>query len=199
MLIVVRHGDTNFNDESGEKLRGWLPVPLDLNGMKQAHEVAEDFDGVEDIDAIYCSDLVRTVQTAQEIAQVLSMVLTPCEELRDWNYGDYAGVAFSKKILKALHDLMEEPNKKAPNGESFQTFLDRAVSFIRKVVEDKAIQVAVTHNRVITLIAALAVNKGKYPDMATLKKKGPIDPGGIMIINPDWKIVYKTSVDTDKD
>lgn len=200
MLIVVRHGTTEMNETSkGERLRGWLPVPLDLNGMKQAREVAEDFDGVEGVNAIYCSDLARTVQTAHEIGQVLSEPIIPCEELRDWDYGKYAGVEVSDKVIKALHNLMEDPNKKAPEGESFQTFLDRTVPFLHKCVKDDHVQIAVTHNRVCTLIAALSKNHGTFPDMKTLKGKGPIDPAGIMIIKPDWSIAFKTSLDKEKD
>lgn len=191
MLIAVRHGATSFNTAKLEKSRGWLPVPLSLEGMKTSREVAESLEAVEDVYAVYTSDLVRAVQAAEEIAQVLSMELQPREELRDWDTGNLAGEIISKN-LPIIHDHIDHPNKILPGGESFQRFLDRCTPFLHELVESDNICIAVTHNRVITLIKALSINKGKHPDTATLKKKAPIEPSGLMIVRSDWKITFQT-------
>ena len=193
MLIVVRHGSTDHNsdDGGGEKTRGHLPIPLSLDGMKESRETAESLGSVEDVSALYTSDLVRAVQSAEEIAQVLSMEIEPREELRDWDIGDHEGLSV-KSTLPHLHALIDTPKKKAPGGEAYQDFLDRSVPFIKDLVESKNLYIAVTHNRVTTLISALAKNKGDHPATATLKSKGPIDPGGILILGHDWSIKYTT-------
>ena len=69
MLIVVRHGATSFNDNaSGERIRGWLPIPLTLKGMKEAHETAEALSQVEGVKHLYCSDMVRTLLCSRDRA-----------------------------------------------------------------------------------------------------------------------------------
>jgi len=196
MLIFVRHGKTKLNDEDAEKSRGWLPVPLSLEGMKMVHDTAEGLEGLEDVKHIYCSDLVRGVQTAHEIAHSLSMVIEPEEQLRDWDVGDYTGKAI-KDILPDTHALIDNPKKPAPGGEAYQDFLDRCVPFLEKLVASEDTNIAVSHARVVTLLKALCKNKGEYPDTPTLKKKAPIDPAGIMIVQPGWKIVYQSEVEED--
>jgi broad specificity phosphatase PhoE len=199
MLIAIRHGHTTLNEDGSERLRGWLPVPLTLEGMKASRETAESLSALEDVYSLYTSDLVRAVQAAEEVAQVLSIELEPREELRDWNYGDLSGKLVDNATINALHDYMEHPNKVPKNGSSFQEFLDRTIPFLTELVESEEICIAVTHNRVLTLLNALCKTKGDYPHMDTLKKKGPIDPSGIMIVNRDWKIEFKTKLDTDVD
>lgn len=195
MLIVVRHGKTALNEDGSEKLRGWLPVPLTLEGMKASRDVAEKLATVEGVVALYTSDLVRSVQSAQEVAQALSMELEAREELRDWDYGHLTGIEVNNATLNQLFDYVDNPTRKVPEGETFQSFLDRTIPFLHEIVEDEGLQIVVTHNRVCTLLNALSKNKGEHPDTATLKKKGPIDPSGIMIIKPNWSIVYKTALD----
>jgi broad specificity phosphatase PhoE len=194
MLIAVRHGRTSFNEDGTERLRGWLPIPLTLEGMKEAHETAEALEDIEGVDHLYCSDLVRGVQTATEIAEELSIVLEPKEELRDWDYGDLTGEEVVSTLPK-IHAFMADPSKKVPGGEPYQHFLDRCVPFLREIVENDQLIVAVTHARVITMIKAMCVNGGGEPDLDTLKKKCPIEPSGIMVISRKWKVAFQTEVD----
>jgi probable phosphoglycerate mutase len=200
VLIACRHGRTAYNDNGGkggtdgEKFRGWLPIPLTLEGMKTSRETAELLEDVEDVYALYTSDVVRAIQSAEEIAQVLSMELEPREELRDWNLGDYVGQPV-KDVLKEVLAHIDTPNKVVAGGESFQTFLDRCMPFLHELVESDDLCIAVTHARVFGLIKALSINKGDYPDTATLKAKAPVAPSGIMIVKSDWKIVYQSYKD----
>jgi len=195
MLIAIRHGKTGFNGTSGstseEKFRGWLPIPLTLEGMKTSRETAESLEEIEDVEHLYVSDVVRTIQSGMEIGQVLSLELEPVFELRDWNLGDFVGKEVSK-TLKEVLTFIDEPLKKVPGGESYQTFLDRAVPFLKEIVEDDDLCIAVSHARVMGLIAALAKNKGKHPDTKMLKSKPPIGPSGLMIVNSSWEIIFKT-------
>jgi probable phosphoglycerate mutase len=196
MLIAVRHGVTKYNDNGGtsgdEKFRGWLPIPLTLEGMKTSRETADLLEGVEDVYALYTSDIVRAIQSAEEIAQVLSMPIEPREELRDWNLGKYAGEPIKKVLDKVLAHI-DEPRKVVEGGESYQTFLDRCVPFLHEIVESQEVCIGVTHARVFGLLKALSMNGGKHPDTAILKEKAPVHPSGIMIIRSDWKIAFTSA------
>ncbi len=194
MLIAIRHGETELNGvgnggNGAERTRGWLPVTLTLQGMQDMIETAENLSDVEGVTALHSSDLVRGVQSAEEVAHALNMTLNVREDLRDWNIGEFAGQEV-KKILKDLHAFMDEPLKQVPGGESYQSFLNRAVPFITQLVEDEDLQIIVTHNRLLTLIDALTRNKGKYPSTSVLKDKGPVKPSGLIIVDSSWKIVF---------
>lgn len=199
MLIVVRHGRTNLNEDGKEKMRGWLPVPLTVEGMQQSAETAVDLAELKgDVYALYTSELVRAVQSATEVAQVLEMEIEPRKELMDWDTGDLAGESVESN-LPLIHYHIDHPTKALPGGESYQDVLDRAVPFLKELVESEEICIAVTHNRIVTLLKALTGSKGEKPDPKILKAKAPIEPSGIMMVNSDWKIVYASPKDPEKD
>jgi broad specificity phosphatase PhoE len=187
MLVMVRHGHTGFNKTSGEKIRGWLPIALNRVGMEDAIRVADCVKNLklDGIDCVYTSDLPRAVQTAQEIASTLGIEIEPIKDLRDWNVGKFTGTNVSDS-LTAIQGYMKNFNKPIPSGESYKEFYNRAIGFLKKNVEKNSTTLAVSHNRILTLLNALCVNDGKYPDNTILKNKGPVNPGGILIVHPDW-------------
>ena len=65
-LILVRHGETEFNVESRLQGQMYPGPPLNTNGIKQAEAVAS-FLSQQNFNALYTSDLDRTVQTANII------------------------------------------------------------------------------------------------------------------------------------
>jgi broad specificity phosphatase PhoE len=191
MLIAVRHGETKFNGSDGkERSRGWLPIPLTPEGITGIAATAQKLARVkDDIKSVHTSDLVRAVQSAHEIGITLGKVIDPTEKLRDWNVGDYAGQEISKILPHTLR-LIDNPDESAPGGESYNDYLDRAIPYLRKLVESPDVHVAINHNRTMTLLHALTKNGGEYPDTATLKTKGPVKPAGFMAISPEWKILH---------
>lgn len=188
MLLVVRHGSTHMNGED-EKMRGWLPIPLSKQGMMEVMHTAETIKNfnLDGIDKIYTSDLPRAVQTAQEIASELNKEIEPNESLRDWNVGKYTGKSV-KQNLDEIHHYIDNPNESIPGGESYKEFFNRCYPFLSNLVKSDKLSLVITHNRVVTLIAALAADSGKHPDKAILKKKGPVEPAGIMTVDPDWSV-----------
>lgn len=192
MVVFVRHGRTDLNEAGDKKLRGWLPVPLDSTGMKEAHEVAERLSLVKNVKHLYCGTLVRVVQSASYIAEALSMPLEPGEEWNTWDTGEHAGTSVKDTIDK-LNNYIKHPTMKVPGGETFQFFLDRVTAPLKKAVESDEINILCTSGRVSSLLSALVKNKGKYPDTETLiTNSSEIDPSGVMIIEPDWTISFKT-------
>ena len=64
-LILVRHGHTPLNGHGkDERLRAWLDIPLDDQGMREGEEIAEKLSHL-DVTGIYSSDLRRARQTAE--------------------------------------------------------------------------------------------------------------------------------------
>ena len=65
-IYLIRHGQTDWNVEG--RWQGNLDVPLGEIGYKQAQALADTLQD-RPISAIYSSDLMRAVKTAEPLAQ----------------------------------------------------------------------------------------------------------------------------------
>ena len=198
MLIAVRHGKTSSNEQGHEKLRGWLPIGLNEEGMEDSQRTADYLSDLEGVDGIYCSDLVRTVQSADPICRVLGLPLQATDRLRDLNTGDFAGGEISPALLKTLQDYILHPDKVIPGGESVGEWIDRVGSMFKMLVESHELNIAVVHGRGMTLLLALCKTQGDYPDVDTLLLLPPVSPSGVMIVGHDWKLVYMSQKEPDQ-
>lgn len=187
MLICVRHGKTSYNEDGVEKLRGWLPIPLMVEGSEASHVTADILSHLDGVDHVYTSPLLRTVQSATPVGHKLGKELEPVEWLKDWDTG-HTGQEV-QETLPIIHGMIDHPDRK-DGGESYNEFLDRCVPGLIEHVQGDEVCIAITHNRVMTLIRALCKTGGEYPDTKTLKRKAPVEPSGFMVIGPDWQIEY---------
>lgn len=153
-VYLIRHGDI---DTLGEKRYiGILDIPLSAEGIAQAGKLKEYFRDMS-IDKIYCSNLVRTVQTAQIITENKNIQISEHKELREINMGDWEGKAFSeikKQYPEEFKNRAENIEEFRPrNGESFGQCRNRAMDIFNKIVrEDEKNIIIIAHagiNRVI--------------------------------------------------
>lgn len=88
MVYFVRHGEV----ENPERIKyGRLPgFPLTAKGAAEAQRLAEELWG-KGIQAIFCSPLLRTRQTAQPIAQKLGLGIIFDDRLLERDHGKYTG------------------------------------------------------------------------------------------------------------
>jgi broad specificity phosphatase PhoE len=177
-LYMVRHGATDFNAKSGERIRSWMDVPLSEEGELQARDAARFFQD-KPIVKVVASDLKRARSTGDRIAEENFIPIEYTGRLRDWNVGEYCGVKV-KDVLEELFELIDNPHRPAPGGESFQTYLRRFQDDFEKLLNytransDQPI-VAVTHSR--NFGAAHAYLTG---DTAIYKAPHSLAPGGVM-------------------
>ena len=74
-LILIRHGHTALNGPGeDERLRGWLDVPLDQQGLDEARGIAIGISR-HPVEAIYCSDQ-RCDDSVHWCGSVLTYALT---------------------------------------------------------------------------------------------------------------------------
>lgn len=149
-LLLVRHGHTRLNSHGkDERLRGWIDVPLDEQGLREAYETARLAIGYR-VDAIYCSDLRRARQTAEVLRKQTKAPVIATKELRPWDLGAFAGQRV-REIIPFLNLLNNRPALGAPGGESFHQFYDRYSSRLKALLEltDRSSNciMAVTHVR----------------------------------------------------
>ena len=59
-LILVRHGEPGL--KPGDRLSGWIDIPLSRKGIEEALECAKALENIE-MDLAFASDLIRTQET----------------------------------------------------------------------------------------------------------------------------------------
>ena len=78
-IYVVRHGLTHSN-KIGVLNGQAIDEPLEPEGIEQAKETAKNLP--DKISKIYCSNMVRAVETAQILNKDLNIEIVYCPELR---------------------------------------------------------------------------------------------------------------------
>lgn len=132
-LILVRHGRTPLNRPGDdERLRGWLDVPLDEEGLKEAAAIGEQLAG-HSIEITYSSDLRRARQTAETIRRAVKSQLVTTQDLRPWNLGVFCGQRV-QDLLPFLNQLNQHPDLPAPSGESYHQFYGRYSARLRQLM-----------------------------------------------------------------
>lgn len=87
-LILVRHGETQWNLES--RYQGAQDIPLNERGVAGAKELAKDLAPLS-LHAIYSSPLSRAQQTAKIIANSRALKIELREGLRELGFGRLEG------------------------------------------------------------------------------------------------------------
>ena len=161
-VLFARHGQTDYNAE--QRLQGWLDIPLNENGQSQAGLLARRL-STYPIDAVYTSDLQRTVGTAQIIADLhrpaLEPVLVP--GLREFNYGRWNGLTFPEIEARFPAEVAAWRTRVRdvvlPEGESFALFSQRVQKTLREILSghDQHTLLIVTHGGVIRVLLCAAL------------------------------------------
>ncbi|MEI7446475.1 MAG: histidine phosphatase family protein [Burkholderiales bacterium] len=154
-LILIRHGQTELN--RGPFFQGQIDVPLNALGLAQAARLAERLAG-ERIEAIACSDLIRTRQTAAPAAGRLVLDPVPDAGLREQAFGAFEGLSFDDCIERHPEAFAawqrHDPAFATPGGESVLVFHSRVLAAVRAVASRHAGRrvAVVTHGGVLDMV-----------------------------------------------
>ena len=83
-IVFVRHGETAYN--ASGRYQGHTQISLNERGFQQAHVVAQRLRYTR-FDALYSSDLLRAIQTADAIAQYHSLPVIQHAGFREIDVG----------------------------------------------------------------------------------------------------------------
>lgn len=142
-LIIVRHGQTNYNVKKLVNYDPKVNVFLTQQGISEAELVGKQLKS-EEINAVYVSELPRTHQTAKIIAPEANLIIDA--RLNDINNG-FEGKLVSE--YKAQRDQSQDPYtyRFDKNSESPQDVYNRVADFIKYLREQK-------HNTVLVVTSA---------------------------------------------
>lgn len=129
-LHLVRHGETTFNAE--RRMQGQMhEVPLSARGIEQAREIAATLRTCP-AGAIYSSDLLRAMQTAEAIASVLELPVQPEPALREKHFGHVQGLLYAD-IAEQVHEWWLRHDDRIEGGETNREMYQRVRVFLDRL------------------------------------------------------------------
>ncbi|HLF73070.1 MAG TPA: histidine phosphatase family protein [Anaerolineales bacterium] len=134
-LYMVRHGATQLSAE--DRFAGTVDVELSEAGKFQAGRLAERL-ADDSITAVYCSPLMRTVQTATILAKPRNIPVIHRDGLREIHHGHWEGMRradVESQFPDEYTAWEEDPFTFAPQGgEAGVNVIARALPVIREIV-----------------------------------------------------------------
>jgi len=154
-LYLIRHGETNLSAE--DRFSGGTEIDLSDKGRWQATCLAKRLadDGIQ---AVYCSPMRRTVETATIISKPHALSPIPREGLREIHHGHWETLhrgEVEQKYPEEYAAWQEDPFTFAPEGgESGVMVMARALPVIREIVVNHTGErvAVVSHKATIRLI-----------------------------------------------
>ncbi|HEY0048101.1 MAG TPA: histidine phosphatase family protein [Pyrinomonadaceae bacterium] len=135
-LYLIRHGQSAGNAEG--RFGGHSATPLSGLGKQQAELTAKTL-AKERISAIYSSDLLRAVQTAEPLARALNLEINAAETFRERHVGVLEGLTFDEAKKEFPEDYYALVNRELAHvitrGESYRQLLDRTTGVLHEILE----------------------------------------------------------------
>ncbi len=156
-LILIRHGESTWNESAA--VQGQADgATLTENGRRQVFDALETLRN-ETIDEIIASDLQRTVETAQIIADALGLRVTTSRALRERSFGIYEGrplADLGSEVSGILDGRVVDATARPEGGESLDDVYNRVRSFIEVLHhrDDHPRVLLVTHGGTIRVTRA---------------------------------------------
>jgi broad specificity phosphatase PhoE len=162
-LLFIRHAETNF----AGRFCGHSDPPVNQRGLRQIEELMEALK-TESIDAIYASDLSRSLTTADAIGRVFGLSPIKVPELREIDFGEWEGLTWqeieSRDQAYARRWSQEYPDLAAPGGEPFEAFQSRVLSAVTHLL-------AMTSQRCVAVVTHAGVMRVVLRSLCGLEEK----------------------------
>jgi broad specificity phosphatase PhoE/ribonuclease HI len=123
--LLLRHGQTEMSVD--KRFSGVSDPPLTETGLAQAAAAAARLAGCGAV-AVVCSPLLRTRETARQVADVLGLEVTVEPGLRETDFGDWEGYTFAEvkeRWPRELDAWLADTAVPPPFGESFDATATR--------------------------------------------------------------------------
>lgn len=153
-VYLVRHAQTAWNVEN--RAQGHTDIPLDETGLWQAAQLGKAF-RPKRVPRILSSDLMRSLQTAEAVAQSLGVTVETTTRLRERSFGEWEGLHFAELYAQyEAHGAPETPHHeiRPPGGESMVDVWARLDSVVEEIVSHEDDLLVVTHGGTVSLLLA---------------------------------------------
>lgn len=150
-FYIFRHGETDYNAQ--KRMQGWVDIPLNANGVAQAHELAQKLSDIS-FDCIYSSPLSRALDTAKIVVGDKDTKIITDGGLREWNLGLLGGkivritdapidtpIDMMADTVNVPYALISNDDYVIPNGESYNMFGKRVYDAITNIAKNTDAQI----------------------------------------------------------
>ena len=181
-IILIRHGETNWNKEG--RFQGQIDIPLNDKGKGQASKASKYLEEIEFTKA-FSSSMKRPYETAKIILNNNKIHIEKIESLVEISHGLWEG-KLEEEIKEIWPDMLKNWHEKPesitmPEGESIKQVSDRSISAWNLICNSQE------ENDTTLLVAHDAVNKTlichilglSYSDIWMIKQGN----GGITVID----------------
>lgn len=199
-IYIFRHGETDFN--ATKRMQGWMDVPLNDNGIAQAHALSEKMSDIK-LDCIYSSPLLRALDTAKIVANGTKIITD--DGLKEWNLGVFCGKVIrvtdapvdtpfdiNADVVNVPLSLISDDDYVPNGGESRNVFKKRVCDTVAKIMQTtdaKTIGIS-THGGVIKILIRQFTNldwpRGGIPNAEYLKMQWDGSKLTVPEPRPNW-------------
>lgn len=140
-FYCMRHAETDANGRD-QFIGSGTNILLSARGEAQAREVGRYFQRIGvNFDLVYCSPMTRCIQTANEVCRFTGGVIVPKEELKEFDYGEWEGMARTDIPTQYPAEYKQycsgDLSFCAPgSNESLGDVRNRMQGFLKELVED---------------------------------------------------------------
>jgi len=152
---LIRHGETDWN--AAQRWQGFAPTGLNDAGRQQAQALA-NYLRARPIRAVYSSDLLRALETAQILGAALGVDPQVDRRWREIDVGVFQGLTAAEVQLRYPDELAawraDTLDYRVPNGETRRELQERAAAaWTAAVAASQADEIAiVSHGGTIRLL-----------------------------------------------
>jgi len=159
LLIVIRHGETEWNRE--KRMQGTTDTQLSDVGRAQAQALGRRL-AARPFRALYSSDLSRARDTARAIAEHTGTQVVTDPRLQERRFGIFEGLLAAEIIARYPEEharfSSRDPDYEVPGGESATRFTRRCLGCLAEIADRHSggEVVVVTHGLVLDALYRVA-------------------------------------------
>ena len=137
-LLLIRHGHTVGGEE--KRYKGHMDVELSETGERVIQRLTENLQRLDHtLDAVYCSDLKRSIKSAGILSDPLGMKPVVIPGLRERSFGRWEGMSFeeiSEEYPGEFEKWKADPLRfSPPDGESTLEVKKRSLGAVNDLIK----------------------------------------------------------------
>ncbi len=164
-IYLIRHAEAEGN--LYRRVHGWYNSLITENGFRQIKALEERFRDIP-VDAVYSSDLYRTMTTARAIYAPKGLPLNIEPGLREMNLGDWEDLTFGEVRHRWPAEMdrfnNNDPTWGAPNGEDFFRLGERLEGTVRRLAARHPDQTIALFSHGMAIRQLISSVKGVAPE-----------------------------------
>jgi probable phosphoglycerate mutase len=133
-VLAIRHGETDWNVSA--RIQGQLDIPLNRHGHVQGQRLRVALSH-EPITALYASDLMRAIETADYLAQNKGLSIQADASLRERRFGVFQGLTVEEILARWPEEgqrwRRRDPDFAPEGGETLTQFSQRCIQAVLRI------------------------------------------------------------------